>query len=113
MNYDVVFHLDLADEKILAIALSNILNFYNAPQSKDAKVILLANGPAVNLFLNDKKPADLDKIHDKGCKILLCQNALNKFELKKENLYSQIEIVPAGIVALIELQNNGFAYIKP
>ncbi len=113
MNYDVVFHVDLADEKIFMLALSNVLNFYNDPKSANAKVVMLANGPAVNLFVQGKTPNELDLAIEKGLNVKLCQNALNKFELKKEDLIPKHQIVPAGITELIELQNNGFSYIKP
>ena len=43
----------------------------------------------------------------------VCQNSLNMFGLTAEELVAGCEIVPAGIVALIELQHNGYAYIKP
>ena len=113
MTYDVVFHLDLDDEKILMLALSNISNFYNAPQSKGAEIVLLANGPAVKLFSKGNAPKELTELQAKGASIRLCQNALNKFELEPAHLEEGILIVPAGIVELIELQNKGFSYIKP
>ena len=113
MNYNVVFHLDLDDEKILMLALANIKNFYNAPQSKGAEVVLLVNGPAVLLFSKGNAPKELAEIQAKGTSIRLCQNALNKFELEPEHIEEGILIVPAGIIELIDLQNKGFSYIKP
>lgn len=113
MNYNVVFHVDLDDEKILHLALSNIHNFYNAPQSQGAEVVLLANGPAVKLFSKGNAPKELASLQAKGASIRLCQNAVGKFEIAPEELEDGIVIVPAGIVELIDLQNNGFSYIKP
>jgi len=113
MNYNVVFHVDLDDEKILMLTLSNIHNFYNTPQSKGAEVVLLANGPAVKFFSKGNAPKELTELKAKGMSIRLCQNALNKFELSSEQLEEGLLIVPAGIVELIELQNKGFSYIKP
>ncbi len=113
MSYNVVFHVDLADEKILNLALSNIQNFYNAPQSQGAEVVLLANGPAVTLFKKECAPAALADVQAKGTKVRLCQNAINKFEVAQEMLADNISIVPAGIIELIDRQNEGFSYIKP
>lgn len=113
MSYNVVFHVDLDDAKILMLALSNIHNFYNAPQSKGAEIVLLGNGPAVKLFSKGNVPEELAGLQAKGLSVRLCQNAINKFELTADLLEDGIAIVPAGIVELIDLQNKGFAYIKP
>ena len=113
MNYNVVFHVDLDDENILKLALANIHNFYNAPQSEGAEVVLLVNGPAVQMFSKGNAPEEVVEMQAKGASIRLCQNALRKFEISTEQLEDGINIVPAGIVELIELQNKGFSYIKP
>ena len=113
MNYNVVFHVDLDDEKILKLALSNIHNFYNTTQSEGAEVVLLANGPAVMLFSKGNTPKEVKELQEKGLSVRLCQNALNKFELTAELIEDSILVVSAGIIELIELQRNGFAYIKP
>ncbi len=50
MNYDIVFHVDLNDEAVLNIAISNITNYFTAIEGQKAEVVMLVNGPAVNLF---------------------------------------------------------------
>jgi len=85
------------------------------PYKDTFTVVLLANGPAVQLFVKEEteltqKAQDLTKL---GLSIHLCQNALNKFSITKENLHDDYLIVPAGILDLVELQNKNFSYIKP
>jgi uncharacterized protein len=41
------------------------------------------------------------------------RNALAKQSLAAADLVEGCEIIPAGIVELIRLQQEGFAYIKP
>lgn len=48
-----------------------------------------------------------------GVRFQVCDNALKRFEVQPDSLIAECEIIPAGIVGLIELQNQGFAYIKP
>ena len=50
---------------------------------------------------------------DKGLKIRLCRNALNDNNLTEADLWPGVEVVPAGLVEIVRLQQNGFAYIKP
>lgn len=111
MSYDVVFHVD--DESCVNLAITNILNFYNAPQSQGAQVVLLANGPGVKAFTKENVPNTLAEAQAKGASIRLCQNAITKFAISPENIAENVSIVPAGIVELIDLQNANFAYIKP
>lgn len=116
MNYDAVFHVDLDEEKVLKIAFSNILNYLTALEAMnrlDAKLVLLANGPAVTFFQKSKDFAELSSILAKDVRVCTCQNALNKFEITADMLAEGVEIIPAGIVELVELQRAGFAYIKP
>ncbi|MDX8337258.1 MULTISPECIES: DsrE family protein [Cetobacterium] len=42
----------------------------------------------------------------------VCNNTMNKFDIKKEELFDFIDIVPAGIVELILKQQEGYSYIK-
>ena len=49
----------------------------------------------------------------KGLKIRLCRNALNDNNLTEADLWPGIEVVPAGLVEIVRLQQAGFAYIKP
>ena len=48
MNYDIVFHVDLNDEAVLNIAISNIANYFTAIEGQKAEVVMLVNGPAEN-----------------------------------------------------------------
>lgn len=113
MSYNVVFHVDFDDEKCVNIALTNILNFYASPQSQDAQVVLVVNGPAIKLFTKDSVFPDLATAIEKGASVRVCQNAVTKFGIEPENLADNLTIIPAAIVELIDLQNAGFAYIKP
>ncbi len=113
MNYDIVFHVDLNDEAVLNIAISNIANYFTAIEGQKAEVVMLVNGPAVNLFKKETALPALKDLQGKGLQIRVCQNAMNKFSLPKEMLMDGVQVVPAGIVELARLQNERYTYIKP
>lgn len=113
MNLDIVFHVDLNDSAILGVAISNVMNYFTAIEGKKADVVMLVNGPAVNLFKKEIVLPELKTLQDKGLTIKLCQNALNKFSLTKEMVMEGVQIVPAGIVELVRLKNEHYTYIKP
>jgi intracellular sulfur oxidation DsrE/DsrF family protein len=110
----VVFHLDLDEEKILRIALTNMENLRAA--KPEARINLVVNGPAVTLFRKDAAEEFLNRVQGllaKGVMVFVCQNALKAFGIPEEDLCPGCAPVPAGVVALIQLQQQGCAYIKP
>ena len=49
----------------------------------------------------------------RGLKLRLCKNALDANKMTAADLWPGCEVVPAGLVEIVELQNKGFAYIRP
>lgn len=112
----VVFHLSLGLEERLDMALSNIKNLFKAVPSQKCKVRVVANGDAVKLFHKDKvglRAKDIEDLQKLGVVFSTCWNAMAKQKIEKTDLFQACEVVPAGIIELIDLQANGFAYIKP
>ena len=115
MNYDLVVHVDLNDAGILGLALNNIANYCAALPDEKFRVRMVVNGPAVQLFRRATCPhaERISELSAKGITFALCANALRSFSVASEELLPSCEIIPAGIVELIRLQREGFAYIKP
>lgn len=109
-----VLHIDWDDEDIFRLALSNTENLLKADPKAEAH--LLVNGPAVILFRVDESSDEQKRaasLIQNGVTIHLCANALRAFKVPEDEILPGCEIVPAGIVTLIELQKQGYAYIKP
>ena len=110
----VVFHLDLDEEKILRIALTNMENLRAA--QPEARINLVVNGPAVKFFRADSDAEHLDRVKgliSREVMVFVCQNALRAFDIDVDDICPGCSTVPAGVVALIKLQQQGCAYIKP
>ena len=114
MNYDTVFHFD-NEPASLNIAVTNITNFINALENETFSVVLVVNGPGIKLMGKDNSDVapKITQIHRMGVRIKVCNNALRHFDLNPDFLCPECEIVPAGIVEIVQLQKKGFAYIKP
>ena len=116
MIYRAVFHVDFDDSKPLAIALTNAGNLLRVITGQHCDLAILFNGPAVGLLQNERRGPYFEQIRQlqqARVAFKVCRNALNHFKIDPDNLIKGCEIVPAGIVALIELQQDGYAYIKP
>ncbi|MGO9566812.1 MAG: DsrE family protein [Desulfomonilaceae bacterium] len=112
----VVFHLDWDQGERLVLALENIKNLFKEVPPQQCLVSVVANGKAVNLFRKDKvgeRATDMTDLHKLGVSFKMCRNALAKNKIEKTDLFEVCEIVPAGILELINLQHEGFAYVKP
>lgn len=113
MHYDIVFHLDQGQDE-LNIALSNIANYLKALDKEQFTAVLLVNGPAIKLMVKDADNcAKLTALRDQGLDVRVCNNALTHFGIAPADLCPCCRIVPAGVVELVDLQRQGFAYVKP
>jgi uncharacterized protein len=112
----VVFHVDWDQEERLLMALENTKNLFKEISPQQCTVYMVANGKAVNLFRKDraaKYAAEMEDLHRQGVRFKACRNAMAKNNVDKADLLEVCEVVPAGILEIINLQHEGFAYIKP
>jgi uncharacterized protein len=112
----VVFHLDWDQEERLLMALENTKNLFKEISPQQCTVYMVANGKAVNLFRRDrtaKYAAEMEDLHRQGVRFKACRNAMAKNNVDKAELLEVCEVVPAGVLEIINLQHEGFAYIKP
>ena len=118
----VAVHVDQNDPQVMNMALNNVANLtsYYEAQGDTVLVEVVAYGPGLNMFLPDKSPVE-DRISTMSLSMdnltfSACGNTLAAMEKKAGNKISLIDeagIVPSGVVRLIELQENDYAYIKP
>jgi|GEM_PF-124056 len=113
VNYDIVFHFD-HDSQALEIAFSNIQNYISFFKEHKPSVALVVNGPGVKLLLkNGNYTKQISEVSRLGAAIWVCNNALHHLQIDAEQLCPECTVVPAGIVKIVELQNEGFSYVKP
>lgn len=113
----VLFHINELDR--WDTALGNIINLLKDAGDDAVDAIVLANGPSVNAYGNETKLSVMKDLSERGVRFLACKNSLRKMCssgdacIKEDNLSSFIEVVPAGITAIIKIQSDGYAYVKP
>jgi uncharacterized protein len=112
----VMFHLDWDQAEPLLMALNNVTNLWKEVPAAETSVCFVANGPAVNLFRKDRAVhylSTIEELHKNGARFLVCRNSLLNLGITLEDLIKQCERVPAGILEVIRLQQDGYAYVKP
>lgn len=115
MYYDLVIHVDDNDPKRLNLAFNNYANYAAALPGEDYRVVMVANGPAVQLFTRAQGElgARAAQLMAQGLKLCVCNNALKAFGVDAADLWDGVEVVPAGVVEVVRLQREGFAYLRP
>ena len=101
--------------------VSNLLEYYHG-KGEQAQIEVVAYGPGLNMLRADKSPvkARLTRIEKVGfpskVTFSVCHNTMKAME-KKEGHAIQIvpeaRVVPAGVVRLTQLQEEGWSYIRP
>ena len=115
MSYNLLLHLNREDVFSLEAAVGYVRNYLAALPDGNFKIALLANGPAVKFFRRESACAAelaalLKSVH---VTFLLCRHAMETHNLTEEEMIAGCRLVPAGIVELVRLQSDGYAYVKP
>lgn len=115
MNYDLCLHIDSREPSMLKLVLKNAANYIKGLPGERFQLVVVANGPAVTQFSksNEEFRALAAPLQDQGLRILLCANALADNSMTNEDIWPGCDVVPAGLVEIVRLQREGFAYIKP
>ena len=119
----LAIHVDQNDPKVMNLALNNVQNVasYYAAQGDEVMIEVVAYGPGLNMYIDGKSPV-ADRIEvmalemDGHIAFSACGNTLSKFTAKlgaEPPLLAEAHVVPAGVIRLMELQNEGWAYLKP
>lgn len=115
MNYDLCLHIDSQEASMLRLVLKNAANYFKALPDERFQLIVVANGPGVTHFTreNEESRRVAAPLQEQGMRILVCANALADNKIEHSSLWQGCEVVPAGLVEVVRLQREGFAYIKP
>lgn len=107
----VVFHIN--ELKKWETLLGNVNNLLISGKGEIKSIEVVANGNAIKAFVETKYLIPMHELVEKGVLFSSCQNAMNAQKIEKEALHPFIQVVPAGVLRLVELQTADYAYIKP
>ena len=118
----LAIHVDENDPKVMNIALNNVQNVTKYYESRGDKVVIevVAYGPGLNMYIPGKSPvADRISAMSLGMdnvSFAACGNTLRKMREKTGKdiqVMEEATVVPSGVVRLMELQEQGYAYVRP
>lgn len=113
----VCFHVDQNER--WSTCLANVYNTfkYADENQEEIPMVVIANSEAVSQLADREENkaflTELQTYMDQGLVVQACQNALKGQDLTADDLPQGMEVVPAGIIALAQKQDEGYAYIRP
>ena len=70
--------------------------------------------PGIGMLRADSPVASrIDETLLAGVKVIACENTMKGQKLERKDMLNGIAYVPAGVVELVEKQQQGWAYIRP
>ena len=123
-NHQIVIQVSQDNPKSMNLALNNTANAikYYTGKGESVAVEIVAYGPGLNMLREDKSPVkDQIKslkasnigadVHFSACHNT--QMAMEKREGHPIPIIPEATVVPAGVVRLTQLQEQGWSYIRP
>jgi len=114
----VVIQVSTDDPRTQVIAVNNAVNMQKAYPPGMVQVEIVAYGPGLSLLTRNSRQAKriADLAMNDEFKFSACGNTMKKVKLKKgrePRLIEGVTVVDAGVKRITELQEQGYAYIRP
>ena len=115
--HKVVIQVDSADVKEQNLALNNVANLQKFYGPDNIKIEVVAYGPGL-VMLTDKGGSKqrVRSLVQQDIRFSACGNTMKGIKRKtgkEPTLTEGVTIVPAGLARIIELEEQGYSYIRP
>ena len=121
-THKVAIQVNQNDKAVMDLALNNARNIidYYKEKGETVDIEIVTYGPGLHMLRADTSPVK-DRIapmalENSNLKFIACGNTQanqSKAEGKPVTLISEAKVMPSGVVRLMELQKQGYAYIRP
>jgi intracellular sulfur oxidation DsrE/DsrF family protein len=123
-THRVTIQVDQNDPQVMNMALNNatnVIEYYRA-RNEDVELDIVAYGPGLHMLRADTSPVQdrikhLKDIASPGkIQFSACNNTkqgMEKTEGHAIAILPEASIVPSGVVRLMELQEQGWSYVRP
>jgi intracellular sulfur oxidation DsrE/DsrF family protein len=123
-SHRVSIQVDQNDPQVMNLALNNATNVieYYRGKNEDVDVDIVTYGPGLHMLRDDTSPVKdrikrLKELAFPGkIQFSACNNTkqgMEKAEGHAISVLSDATIVPSGVVRLMELQEQGWSYVRP
>ena len=96
------------------LALNNAKNLQADLGAKSVDIEIVAYGPGIGMLKADSVVGNrIGEALSSGVRIEACENTMRGQKLDKADMLAGIGYVPAGVVEIMQKQQQGWAYLRP
>jgi intracellular sulfur oxidation DsrE/DsrF family protein len=117
-NNKLVYQFNKSDESYQLAVLNTIRNMLRK-YGDDIKIVVSAMGPGIHILLKEPGVPVIPAIRDQvkslafyGVEFHACENTLITLHKEAKDIVDFATVVEAGVADLMELQQQGYAYIS-
>jgi uncharacterized protein len=123
-THHIAIQIDQNDPQVMNMALnnaSNVIEYYHA-RNQEVDIDVVAYGPGLHMLRADTSPVQdrikhfKDMVFPGKIQFSACNNTrqgMEKAEGHAIALLPDATVVPSGVVHLMELQEQGWSYVRP
>jgi len=115
----VLYHVNYHEQSRISETLVNVTNHLEALGEDRVDIKVMIHGKAIEFMMDanedEGKQMQLDSLRMSGVQFLVCGNTLNGYRIGIEDLYDvePEDMVQAGLPAIVDLQQQGYIYVRP
>jgi intracellular sulfur oxidation DsrE/DsrF family protein len=122
--HHIAIQVDQNDPQVMNLALNNatnVIEYYRA-KNEEVDIDVVAYGPGLHMLRADTSPVQdrvkrlKDMVFSGKIQFSACNNTkqgMEKTEGHAVSVVAEATIVPSGVVHLMELQEQGWSYVRP
>jgi intracellular sulfur oxidation DsrE/DsrF family protein len=96
------------------LALNNARNLQADLGTKNVEIEIVAYGPGIGMLKADSVVGNrIGEALGSGVKVAACENTMRGQKLQKADMLGGISYVGAGVVEIMQKQQQGYAYLRP
>jgi uncharacterized protein len=96
------------------LALNNARNLQADLGAANVEIEIVAYGPGIGMLKRDSSVATrVDEALVSGMKVVACENTMHAQKLVQADMLPSIGYVGAGVVEIMQRQQQGWSYLRP
>ena len=123
-THGIAIQLDQNDPQVINMVLNNATNVidYYRTRNEDVDIEIVVYGPGLHMLRADTSPVQdrlkslKEMVFPGKIQFSACNNtkqSMEKTEGHAISIVPEATIVPSGVVRLMELQEQGYSYVRP
>jgi uncharacterized protein len=110
----VVIQVSDGDQSKWNLALNNARNIQTDLGAANVDIEIVAYGPGIRMLKLDSPVANrVDEANAAGVKVMACENTMKGQKLARSDMLGSVGYVNAGVVEIMQRQQQGWSYLRP